>query len=87
MTCQSPDGLTRRNLLAAGVAAFSGGIAFPALSRAGSRPVITHGLQSGDVSTNSGVVWARADRPSRVFLDVATDESFKTIKRTVFADA
>ena len=44
--------LSRRRLIqsstAAGLAAASG-LAFPALSRAQARPVITHGLQSGDV--------------------------------------
>jgi alkaline phosphatase D len=83
--------VSRRRLLAGGSAAalslVGGGIALPGLSRAGSRPMITHGLQSGDVSSNAGVVWARVDRPSRVFFDVTTDESFKTINKTVFVDA
>jgi alkaline phosphatase D len=83
--------VSRRRFLgtsgAAGFAMVSGGIALPGLSRAASRPVITHGLQSGDVSTNSGVVWARVDRASRVFFEVASDDSFKAIKKTVFVDA
>jgi alkaline phosphatase D len=87
MTRPSPCLITRRRLLAnasaAGLTTVSGGIAFPSLSRAASRPVITHGLQSGDVSTNSGVVWARVDRASRVFFDVASDASFKRITKTV----
>ena len=57
-----------------------GGIAKPSLSRAADRPVITHGIQSGDVSVNSGVVWARADRPARMLVEVATTDSFKTIR-------
>jgi alkaline phosphatase D len=32
--------------------------------------VITHGVQSGEVATRSGVVWTRADRPSRMLLQV-----------------
>jgi alkaline phosphatase D len=82
--------LSRRRLLqtaATGLAVSAGGLARPSLSRAADRPMITHGLQSGDVSTNSGVVWARADRPSRVFFDIATTDSFKDVRKTVFVDA
>jgi PhoD-like phosphatase len=32
-------------------------------------------------------VWARADRPSRMLIEVATSDSFKDIRHTVFADA
>src|SRR5947207_7180686 len=48
----------------------------PYLSRAGDRPQITHGVQSGDVGADGGVVWARADRPSQMMVEVATTESF-----------
>jgi alkaline phosphatase D len=53
------------------------GVFMPSISRADARPVITHGLQSGDVDTNSGMIWARADRPSSMMVEVATTESFK----------
>src|ERR1700716_4411492 len=53
-----------------------GAIAMPYLSRAADRPQITHGVQSGDVSAEGGVVWARADRPSQMMVEVATTESF-----------
>src|SRR5215470_4875305 len=83
--------LTRRRLLAgsSATAAFSaiGGVAAPLVSRANDRPVITHGLQSGDVSVDSGVVWARADRPSRMLVEVASTDSFKDIRRAVYVDA
>jgi alkaline phosphatase D len=59
----------------------------PALSRAGDRPVITHGVQSGDVSLDSGIVWARADRPARMLVEIATSDSFKTIRSAAFVDA
>jgi alkaline phosphatase D len=65
----------RRALLKAG-AATSLSLAMPAISRAQSRPVFTHGLQSGDVDVSSGMVWARADRPSKVLFEYATTESF-----------
>jgi alkaline phosphatase D len=91
MTRASGPLITRRRFLAttgaASLATLASGIALPGLSRAASRPIITHGLQSGDVSTNSGVVWARVDRPSRVFFDIATSDSFRTIHRSVSVDA
>src|SRR6266545_2477867 len=83
--------LTRRRLLTtvASSAAITalGGIAKPFLSRAADRPRITHGIQSGDVSVDSGVVWARADRPARMLVEVATTDRFADIRHTVFVDA
>jgi len=82
---------TRRRFLATSTAATAltaiGGIARPFISRAGERPVITHGVQSGDVSIDSGVVWARADRPSRMLVEIATTDSFKDIRNTTYVDA
>src|SRR6267154_1183556 len=71
--------ISRRRFLAttaASGAATMGGLAMPYLSRAADRPQITHGLQSGDVTADGGVVWARADRPSQMMVEVATSESF-----------
>src|SRR5499433_1127337 len=88
---RSGASLTRRRFLttaASSVAmAAAGGIAKPALSRAADRPVITHGVQSGDVSLDSAIVWARADRPARMLAEVATTDSFKNIHRALFVDA
>ena len=88
---RSGASLTRRRFLttaaSSAVIAAAGGIAKPALSRAADRPVITHGVQSGDVSVDSAIVWARADRPSRMLVEVATSETFKTIRSAVFVDA
>ncbi len=39
----------------------------PALVRAG-RPVLTHGVQSGDATGGSAIVWTRADRPGRMLV-------------------
>jgi alkaline phosphatase D len=82
---------SRRRFLMTAAAATTvssiGGIARPYLSHAAERPVITHGIQSGDVSVDSGVVWARADRPSRMLVEIATTESFKNIRHVVFVDA
>src|SRR5260370_4680185 len=88
---RSGASLTRRRFLttaaSSAVMAAAGGIAKPALSRAADRPAITHGVQSGDVSIDSAIVWARADRPSRMLVEVATRESFKTIRIAAFVDA
>jgi alkaline phosphatase D len=83
--------LSRRRFLlrAAASTAISavGGLAKPYLSRAADRPLITHGIQSGDVSVDSAVIWARADRPARMLVEVATSDSFKTVDRALFVDA
>ncbi|SMF60491.1 alkaline phosphatase D [Tistlia consotensis] len=65
-----------------GVAAVSSFVA-PAISRAASRPEITHGIQSGDVMADSGIVWSRSDRPSRMIVEYDTRESFATARRLV----
>jgi phosphodiesterase/alkaline phosphatase D-like protein len=83
--------LTRRRFVATAASSLSAtvlsGIAKPYLSRAADRPLITHGVQSGDVSIDAGMVWARADRPSRMLVEVATTDSFKEIRSAVGVDA
>src|SRR5262245_27645305 len=65
--------VTRRRFLATAASSaaitVAGGIARPSISHVADRPAITHGIQSGDVSIDSGVVWARADRPSRMLVE------------------
>jgi alkaline phosphatase D len=73
-----------RGVLAAGGALALGtgsAAASPALVRAG-RPTLTHGLQSGDVTETAATIWARADRPSRMLVEVSTDPAFRR-SRTV----
>ena len=83
--------LSRRRLLGTATASAAicavGDVAKPYLSYAADRPVITHGIQSGDVSLDSAVIWARADRAARMLAEVATTDSFKTVQRAVFVDA
>jgi alkaline phosphatase D len=83
--------LSRRRFLATVAASTAmsgaGGIAKPYLSRAADRPLITHGVQSGDVSADGAVIWARTDRPARMLAEVATTDSFKVIQRAVYVDA
>jgi alkaline phosphatase D len=82
---------TRRQFLvrSASTAALAGlgGFARPYLSRAADRPQIAGGIQSGDVSADSAVIWARADRPARMQVECSTVESFRTILRSASADA
>ena len=68
--------ISRRRFLSTAGSGAIGALAMPYLSRAADRPLITHGVQSGDVGTDGGVVWARADRPSQMMVEVATTESF-----------
>jgi len=62
------------------------GLAMPRLSRAATRPLVTHGLQSGDIGTNHGVVWARTDRPARATFEVATTEGFRDARTLPYVD-
>lgn len=78
--------LTRRAALGAGLAATTM-LAMPAISRASSRPVFTHGVQSGDVSAQGGVVWTRVDRPARVALEVASSDSFADARQVAVLNA
>ena len=79
------QGLTRRQLLvrsaSTAVLAALGSVAKPYLSRAADRPHIASGIASGDVSADSAVIWARADRAARMQVECSTDESFKSIVR------
>jgi alkaline phosphatase D len=47
----------------------------------GGRPQVTHGVMSGDVGERSGAVWARADRASRMIVEIAATESFAGARR------
>ena len=68
--------ISRRRFIQTGAGA-AAMVAMPYLSRAADRPVVSHGVQSGDVTTDGGVVWARADRPAQMLVEVSTIESFK----------
>jgi alkaline phosphatase D len=83
--------LTRRQLLVRSASTLAvagmGSLARPYLSRAADRPRIACGIQSGDVSSGSAMVWARADRPARMRVDYSTVESFKTVIGAASSDA
>ncbi|MGY9049041.1 alkaline phosphatase [Puniceibacterium antarcticum] len=77
---------TRRAVLVGGTA-FAATLGMPSLSKAAQRPVFTHGVQSGDVASSSGMIWTRTDRPARVMMDVSTSESFANARRLTTLDA
>src|SRR5437660_9985883 len=79
--------ISRRRFVSTAGAAALGSIARPYLSRAADRPLVTHGVQSGDVSIDSGIVWARTDRPSRMLVEVASSDNFKDLRSAVLVDA
>ena len=83
-----PKILSRRNFLkAAGGAVAIPVLCRPGISHAANRPLVTHGVQAGDVCADGAVVWSRSDRPSRMIVDIATSESFRDIRQTILADA
>ena len=71
--------ISRRNLLRAGAAGLAGSTLLPnpAFSSAGSRPLLTHGVQSGDATADSAIVWGRADRPGRLWVQVSRRPDFR----------
>ncbi|WP_371423604.1 alkaline phosphatase [Tardiphaga sp.] len=81
MTCKfSALRMSRRRFLTRSAAAGASFLAMPYLSRAADRPVVSHGVQSGDVGINSGMIWSRADRPAQMMVEVATTESFNNAR-------
>ncbi|MGY2001880.1 alkaline phosphatase D family protein [Blastococcus sp. SYSU DS1024] len=80
--------LTRRRLLQAaavvGVGVGAGTVLGPAPRAWGapgltrSRPEVRWGVQSGDVTARSAVVWSKTDRPARMVVEVAATEDFRT---------
>lgn len=69
--------VSRRRFLTGTAALGLATIAAPHISRAAARPVITHGIQSGDVGADRALLWSRADRPSNAIFEWSTSESFK----------
>lgn len=82
-----PTHHSRRSLLKAGLTGAAATLVLPSTAFAatplvrGDRPVLTHGVQSGDVTPGSAIVWSRADRPSRLVVEIARDPSFRHARR------
>jgi alkaline phosphatase D len=54
--------------------------AAPAFVASG-RPVLTHGVQSGDAVDAAANLWTRADRPGRMLVELSTDPDFRNVWR------
>lgn len=51
------------------------------ITRDSARPLLPSGVQSGDVLANSAIVWARASRDARMWLEWSTTASFAQSQR------
>ncbi len=51
------------------------------ITREAMRPQMAHGIQSGDPTSSSAVIWTRSDRPARLWLEWATTPSFANATR------
>jgi len=83
----------RKFLINSGVVLGSAGIASSlptsawAMLSGGSQPQISHGIQIGDVTASQGLIWSRADKPSRMLVEYSyfDDFSFSNIVRGPYA--
>jgi len=82
------DAIARRTFLKAGlVVAGAASLSTPGRALAApmlvdrSRPELAYGVQSGDVTHRRAVVWARADRPARMRVEVSATPSFRRGRR------
>ena len=85
------SGFSRRTLLGAiGAGGLVAGTGLTELSQRaagaprwsrGGRPLLTHGVQSGDVTTQSATIWTRADREARMMIEVSLDPEFRRSHR------
>ncbi|NUT33255.1 MAG: alkaline phosphatase [Hamadaea sp.] len=80
--------MERRTLLRGGLAVtgglLAGGSAVPGAAAAfvpSGRPLLTHGVQSGEPRATSALVWSRADRPSRLLVEVSHRPDFRGARR------
>ncbi|MFG2459527.1 alkaline phosphatase D family protein [Streptomyces sp. NPDC048523] len=76
----------RRGVLRGSLAA-SAALTLPAMSAAApafalsGRPGAGWGVQTGDVTSDSGLVWVRSDRPARMIVETSATESFRNPRR------
>jgi len=79
--------LVNSGVLASACAAVGPGAASRALGAPaivtpeGDRPLLQQGLQIGDVLGDRAILWSRSDRPARMWVEWAMDESFKRATR------
>ncbi|MGW0418245.1 alkaline phosphatase D family protein [Streptomyces sp. NPDC003015] len=75
-------GLLRGSLAASAALALPAAVsgAAPAFALSG-RPGAGWGVQTGDVTSDSGLVWVRSDRPARMIVETSATESFRNPRR------
>ncbi|MFZ6746101.1 alkaline phosphatase D family protein [Undibacterium sp. JH2W] len=90
----SKNNLQRRQFLCnvtTGTGALIAGAALPKLVKAQnttpafitaekSRPQLPCGVMSGDINRDKAIIWSRTDRPARMLLEYANNESFKNAR-------
>lgn len=64
----------------AGLALPTGLATAPAFARSG-RPSASWGVQTGDITASSGLIWARSDRAARMVVETSATESFRRARR------
>ncbi|MEU5979239.1 alkaline phosphatase D family protein [Streptomyces sp. NPDC047315] len=87
-----PDGAnagptTDRRALLRGAVAASAALSLPVAGAApafalSGRPRAGWGVQAGDVTTSSGLVWVRSDRPARMVVETSATDSFRRSRRS-----
>ena len=83
----SQPSITERRAFFANIARLGSGlfVSAPALTEAvqtdSSRPGLPSGIASGDVAADGAILWARADRPARMLIEVADNRSFENSRR------
>jgi alkaline phosphatase D len=76
--------MQRRKFIAQSALAGSGIILVPAIiTAAQARPQLPCGVQSGDITRNSAMIWSRADRAARMIVEYATTESFTNAQKII----
>ncbi len=86
---------SRRKFLSGSAAAIGSLVATPLLARSllaqapaivtsdKARPAILYGVQSGDVTAGRATIWSRSDRPARMIVEYAANESFRDARRVI----
>ena len=73
--------VSRREFVAAGLRA-GAVLGFPAIVRSQTgRPSLPQGVASGDVTDGRALIWSRADRAARMFVEYSTSDRFTNVVR------
>ncbi|WP_053145604.1 alkaline phosphatase [Pseudomonas sp. P97.38] len=73
----------RRVIQAVGAGLLLPGLAPVVLASVKDRPVLTDGVQSGDLQGDRAMVWSRSDRPARMVVEWDTRSQFRNPRRVV----